>query len=1005
MQSFVFIGRTDSGAHGQEINFCSMLSEYGFNITREPLDDLSDGIYAEKLNEQIASCSAAVVFTPASEHDFEILSFCAERAISLGKDTVIIAEPDSDFAKEYEDIPNVTVIVPTRQTPQGIIHELFVCCLCKHPDCLSEIHSNSSREGYGELISTAISAHGGDAEAQMTLAEEYFLGEKLPKMPEEAVFWLKTSSDKGNIHALIRLGKCLLDGIGCEKHPSRALTLFMSAANENDIEGIFLCGKCFFEGAGTEKDLEMAIEYLSKAIEADPSYHEAEYILALCYSELGEKKKARDCFLSAAENGNKAAYVELGDLYCDEDFELHNPSHAFEAYKNAADCGEPRGFYNAGACFYSGYGCIRNAEEARDYFKKGALLGDADCMLSYAMCCEFGEGGEADQNKAFVWYSKAAELSSAEAVNNLGGCYLYGHGIEKDEKKAFELFLRAAELGSSNALCRVGRCLENGIGCEKDPDAAIEYYLRAADAENTVACKALSILYERGGGKEAATDSFKILRRAATLGDGEAMHSVGLCLMRGHGTARDPWAAFKYFSAAEDSGYSPAYFEVANCYFEGVGTPRNWKEAFLRYRDICTETPKNYIAQYRLGLCYLGGLGTERSPSLAFECFEKSSKYNFASGIYMTAECYMFGVGVKKSIDSAVKYYRAAANLGHSLSCNILGSIYERGDGVEKDIALAISLYKKSASKRNTDGYYNFARLISRDGSQEDLALANSCFLRAAKNRSIPAMLALGKICEDGTGVPRSLREAETWYYRALSASVDECVPEFSFEMRKKKATKKYQSAKIEAEYRLGKIKSLIAMQDSDFDLSFEYIASAASMGFPTAQADIARMFKAGVLDGGKTYAEYCEQAEKNQRIIPQMSDVANAMNKLGDLYFDGDQARRISKNEALAVRCYKMAAEEGQNNARYSLGWCLRHGVGIRENHVEAAKWLKLSADNGNPHAAYSYGLCCEEGIGKEIKNKREAIAYYRRAAVAGHEAAAKRYALLSDSRRESNT
>ena len=94
----------------------------------------------------------------------------------------------------------------------------------------------------------------------------------------------------------------------------------------------------------------------------------------------------------------------------------------------------------------------------------------------------------------------------------------------------------------------------------------------------------------------------------------------------------------------------------------------------------------------------------------------------------------------------------------------------------------------------------------------------------------------------------------------------------------------------------------------------------------------------------------------------------------------------------------YKFSAELGMVDACYSYGWCLRHGVGVNENDAEAVKWLKIAADRGNSNAAYSYGLCCEEGAGTGIRNKREALYYYRAAAMSGHLEAAQRYMILSD-------
>ena len=134
----------------------------------------------------------------------------------------------------------------------------------------------------------------------------------------------------------------------------------------------------------------------------------------------------------------------------------------------------------------------------------------------------------------------------------------------------------------------------------------------------------------------------------------------------------------------------------------------------------------------------------------------------------------------------------------------------------------------------------------------------------------------------------------------------------------------------------------------------------------------------------------------ENGSQIPDDKTLGEAMNKLGDAMYDG--RGMVKKNEASAVRCYKIAAELGNADACYSYGWCLRHGVGVRENDAEAAKWLKISADKGNNNACYSYGLCCEEGAGTGIKNKREALSYYRKAAYSGHAEAMQRYILLSE-------
>ena len=168
-------------------------------------------------------------------------------------------------------------------------------------------------------------------------------------------------------------------------------------------------------------------------------------------------------------------------------------------------------------------------------------------------------------------------------------------------------------------------------------------------------------------------------------------------------------------------------------------------------------------------------------------------------------------------------------------------------------------------------------------------------------------------------------------------------------------------------------------------------------MGYTPAQYEVARIYQVGG-DLIEYYNSpfFVPDAKFEGGETPQTKKMlADALNKLGDTFYDGKNSLR--KNESAAARCYRFAAELGQIDSAYSYGWCLRHGVGVHENDVESAKWLKIAADKGNSAAAYSYGLSCEEGSATGVKNKREAIYYYRMAAGAGHMEAAKRFVVLT--------
>jgi TPR repeat protein len=258
-------------------------------------------------------------------------------------------------------------------------------------------------------------------------------------------------------------------------------------------------------------------------------------------------------------------------------------------------------------------------------------------------------------------------------------------------------------------------------------------------------------------------------------------------------------------------------------------------------------------------------------------------------------------------------------------------------------------------------------------------------------------MLMMGRFSDEGRGVPKNQSDAQSWYLKVVNADSEPRMGIYDFPERFADELKLYTEAKIKAQYRYGISLGGNGVTIQSYVEAFEYIALAASMGYTPAYNEIAKIHS---LDGDlHAYFEgslFAPDSFAESDDSPFSKDaLGEAMNKLGDTFFDG---KSIKKNEAAAARCYRFAAELGNVDAAYSYGWCLRHGVGVHENDAEAVKWLKMAADKGNANAAYSYGLACEEGSSTGVKNKREALYYYRMAASAGHRDAAEHFMRLSD-------
>jgi TPR repeat protein len=74
---------------------------------------------------------------------------------------------------------------------------------------------------------------------------------------------------------------------------------------------------------------------------------------------------------------------------------------------------------------------------------------------------------------------------------------------------------------------------------------------------------------------------------------------------------------------------------------------------------------------------------------------------------------------------------------------------------------------------------------------------------------------------------------------------------------------------------------------------------------------------------------------------------------------------RGAPRDEALAAKWFRKAADQNNASAQYNLGAMYDHGRGVPQNDVEAAKWYREAAARGHASAQYNLGLMYENGIG----------------------------------------
>ena len=102
---------------------------------------------------------------------------------------------------------------------------------------------------------------------------------------------------------------------------------------------------------------------------------------------------------------------------------------------------------------------------------------------------------------------------------------------------------------------------------------------------------------------------------------------------------------------------------------------------------------------------------------------------------------------------------------------------------------------------------------------------------------------------------------------------------------------------------------------------------------------------------------------------------------QVGKCYETGDG---VGKDEAEAVKWYRMAAERGSAEAMFELSKCYTFGIGVRRNRITASKWLHKAAKQGHARAMVLLGKRCLDYDSGEY-NSRKAVSLFRNAAEQG--------------------
>jgi TPR repeat protein len=150
----------------------------------------------------------------------------------------------------------------------------------------------------------------------------------------------------------------------------------------------------------------------------------------------------------------------------------------------------------------------------------------------------------------------------------------------------------------------------------------------------------------------------------------------------------------------------------------------------------------------------------------------EKAAYSIDSAAFILGVMHYHGMGTPQSYTEAYKWISKSVKSdtrekGNADAEAYMGSMYYNGHGCTANKLEAMQWFRMSASKGNHYSEHSLGVFYQNDGMVEE---AFKWYERAAKSGISPAMLELGKMYYEGTGVAKDLSLSAYWIEKAYNA-------------------------------------------------------------------------------------------------------------------------------------------------------------------------------------------------------------------------------------------
>ena len=200
------------------------------------------------------------------------------------------------------------------------------------------------------------------------------------------------------------------------------------------------------------------------------------------------------------------------------------------------------------------------------------------------------------EDDAKRWYLKAAEKGYAPAQDALAACYARYYWDDESQKQAELWNKMAAEQGYAPAQASLGRYYADFM----DEERALFWCKKALEQDYLLAGCYLAFLY---GDEKLWNDKkcFEWFLTTAERGFAAAQDAVGNYYHSGNAPVQKDYnKAFDWYRKAAVQGHTEAQVNLAECYENGLGIPKNNYEACKWYKEALKQGGVYYMSKEQL---------------------------------------------------------------------------------------------------------------------------------------------------------------------------------------------------------------------------------------------------------------------------------------------------------------------------------------------------------------------------------------------------------------------